>query len=251
MLWVPLIFKLLKRKKGTPAPRENPASSGPDYFVNVLFLLWMLFSVFYFLEYNFTEYRYPMSDEETLWFPAAKDLLYGDVLASGKADYPGGGMHPLGVPFVAALPGKLLGLFFTQTIFFMPLCVTAVLALFLRRIKSERWVFLFFLTALFSSFQFHWLGHWFYRSLYGEGLSAVFFLMLMYEIFRSSEATAFSREKFLLFSAGVGLLALTKLPANYIFPVFFLILTVFFIEKRLVQVKALIAGAGVSFFPFF
>ena len=158
-----------------------------EILTGLITALWLIASLFYLFEYNLSEFRQPYSDEVTLWYTAAHNILRQSAAFAHQVNYPGGG-HPLGVPFIAALPGQIFQGADPATIFFLPLVVIISLAAFLWRLRQQKWIFFFFTLALFSSFnQREWAGDLMYRLVYAAGISTVLFLLIVHELYKLSE----------------------------------------------------------------
>ena len=215
-------------------------------FLDVLIIVWLLYSLFYCLDYNFYKFRYPHTDEQYLWFLAARNMVDTTIAQANCEMYPAGRTHALGVPFIAALPNIILKTSQLNLVFFMPLVVMIGLFIFLNALKASRWCFLFFYMGLFLSFDFNWLGHLIYRSMYAEGIALLFFLFITYSIWSMAEAQQTKRRDFLVLSFLIGLLALCKLPVAYFSLIFVLVMimaTWFSSGKRITGV--VLGGAGM------
>lgn len=194
---------------------------------DILIVLWLIHSFFFFFKYNFNPSRGMSQDEYTFWAVASQNMINEGMLKAHLAGYAGGGLHPFGIPFLTALPLLIIKSIPLSGIFFMPIVVILGLFLFLNKIKNERWLFLFFLVALFVSFNNRsWMATLMYQLVYGEGISTVILLWFTYEIVNNN----FNLQKyFLLGGFFIGLLALTKSPLALTFLPF---LAVFLIKHK-------------------
>jgi len=139
--------------------------------------------------------------------------------------YPGGVLHPFGIPYITALPNLLFGLHLKTAYFFMPIVVIIFLTMILYSLRNLKWAFIFFYTALFVAFNDRsWITHLTYQLVYGDILSAVFFCVLMIDIWRSSAKNSVSVFYFLIMHFIIGLLALSKAPLVYFYPVLLILL---------------------------
>ncbi len=199
----------------------------------VLFWLWLIHAVTLFLRFNLTASRRPFADESTLWFTAAQRMLTDGFWAAHTSNYAGRGIQPLGVPFIAALPGKLMCFVQTASIFFMPVVVIGMLAIFLFSLRRDRFVFLFFLTATFATFHDRsWMSELCYRLVYGEGLSMAVFLAVSWQLYRLEQTGCLSKIRFLFFSFMIGLMALIKWPLAAMIYVFYFVLVLRYKEAN-------------------
>jgi hypothetical protein len=111
-------------------------NKSPIRFVkeNILISLWLIHSLFFFFEYNFNPSRRMYQDEHTFWAIAAQNMINGGILKAHLAGYAGGGSHPLGVPFLTALPLLIIKSIPLSGIFFMPIVVILGLFFFLNKV---------------------------------------------------------------------------------------------------------------------
>ena len=119
---------------------------------DALIFLWLANSLLFFLEYNFDAHRVLYQDEGTFWYAAAANMVHQGTLKAQILGYPGGGLHPFGIPFIAALPLLFCKAIPMAGLYFMPVIILLMGSAFLNRIKKEPWIFIFFLTALFCAF---------------------------------------------------------------------------------------------------
>jgi hypothetical protein len=182
--------------------------------------------VLLFLGHNLKIDRTPFSDEGGFWYAAAKQILENGFLAAHQASYPGGNLHPLGVPFLNALPGLIFKFKSPMLPFFMPVYILFGLTLILSELanqKSKHWQLIFLLIAWFAAFNNRsWLGMLFHSMVYGESISMILVLGLLNWL-------ALNKEKITPRSWGtsaflIGLLALTKFPLLLLSTAFFIAL---------------------------
>jgi len=224
------IFSLMvyacKTRREPPITTKRASLFQRKYvFIYILIGLWMAHSSFYFLEQNFIMNRTPFADEESFWFSAAFDMGAKGVHFAHTNSYYGGSLHPFGIPFIAALPNLFFGLHLKASYFFMPIVVIVFLTMILYSLRNAKWAFIFFYTALFVAFNDRsWITHLTYQLVYGDVLSAVFFCVLMIDIWRSSDKNNVSVFYFLIMHFIIGLLALSKAPLAYFYPVLLILL---------------------------
>jgi hypothetical protein len=155
-----------------------------------------------------------------------------DTISNAQlVNYPGG-KHPFGVPFICAFPAKLLGVGFAETIFFMPIVIIISLFMFLREIRFNRWLFIFFYASLFNTFNNKsWIGQLCYRVVYGEGICLIFLLFIIYGMKIICDRKTVGLKDVLAMSFFIGLLSLSKSPASY-FSVIFLVALMVILHGR-------------------
>ena len=231
---VTVVFFLSKKKSLSAPPALRSGSFWQSAVLWALIILWFVQTLLLFLGHNFRPDRAPFADEGTFWVPAAQSMLANSVAQAHLAHYAGGGLHPFGVPFMSALPGLLVRSRSLQGVYFMPLISIVLMGAFLCTIRSRPWVLLFFISMLFYVFNDNhsWVGSLMYQLTYGDGLTAVFFLIVYTEILNNTDGLMLkrfisSRHIFVIgaiLSMGIGLLALTKSPLASTFLVLLLLL---------------------------
>ncbi|MEI6437485.1 MAG: hypothetical protein WCO69_01895 [Candidatus Omnitrophota bacterium] len=216
---------------------------------NGLILLWSAYAACYCFEYDLVPTRHAIIDEGSLWVTAAQHILADGMAKAQLLVYPGGGLHSFGISFVAALPGVLWGNGHGASVYLMPLFNIAALMLFLHRIKTWKWGFLFFFVSLFMAFDYTGIvSKLLYQLVYGEGISSVYFLVLCLEVFvLAKEAKELSLRRVLAVSMGIGLMALTKSPVGYFGCLFMLILSGLYGVGRWARGGGIILGAWFLF----
>ncbi|MBF0485423.1 MAG: hypothetical protein HQL16_02800 [Candidatus Omnitrophica bacterium] len=231
--FIPLVSQIRKKWAFKIRPPQFSWEDG-------LIFLWGINAVFLFSRLNFTLQRAIYMDEGSFWFVAARDMLTHSLQWVHTASYAGAGLHPLGVPFLAALPVKFFGLPDPRAIFFFPVSIILCLLIFLYRIKSQSWTFIFFLCALSGVFYNRsWLAYFLYGFVYGEGISAMIFLVMTYEWLRLLQNKLLSDAVTLIFCLGIGLMALTKSPlASIVIPFSILFLCSVFYARKAVNPRA-------------
>lgn len=182
---------------------------------DVLIVAWAILTMLAYLKYNFVLSRPLLIDEKGLWFTLARRLTESRLPLLYERGL------PAGIPFISALPNILLRTHFEGSLFFMPIVLIMALTIFLNFLKKDGWSFVFFLYAIVFTINRHaWLRQLTFGSIYGEGLSAVFFLLVTYELFKRRNGNV-TFTQVLVLSFSTGMLALAKLPASAVFFSFF------------------------------
>ena len=214
--------------------------------------LWLIHSGLFFLEINLQPDRKPFVDESTFWYPAAEEIILTGGLPSRAGNLSATSAHPYGIPFIAALPAMTAGFRHPSAAYFMPFAVILTLTVFLASIRDNKWALLFFLTALFVTFNSRgWPGELLYARIYGEGLSTVFFLAVCFELRRLTDETRIPAIEFYTLCFVFGLLALTKFPLAAVWPIFLLPLMILYGRQRSPRqsLMAAVSGLLLSFIP--
>lgn len=227
-LWISMALILVASFLFKPSieEKENGSIHQTETFaIWILIFFIVLYGLMLFLSANFKFDRAPFADENTFWFVAAKEMLEKGVLIAHQGGYPGGGLHPFGVPFLNAFPGLLLNISSHHLIFFMPIYILVGFSIFLFEFMSSqraKWGMIFFLTAWFAAFNNRsWAGGLFYSIVYGESVCMVLVLSILswFALSRTRMTSASCFVASFLF----GLLSLTKFPFILLSPVFFII----------------------------
>jgi len=212
---------------------ENRQWKGWQIFLITIFII---HGILLFLVQNFRIDRSPFADEYTFWYSAAKVMIEQGFLAAHQHGYPGGGLHPLGVPFLNAFPAMVTMFSSSMIPFFMPLYILIGLFLFLREFVVDhrsKWGVILFLVAWFAVLNnFSWPGELFYSRVYGESVSMVLVLSLLVWFFANEQklnCRCWEIAAFLL-----GLLALTKFPLILLAVPFFMV----FLTRAWEQMKS-------------
>ncbi|MBF0522558.1 MAG: hypothetical protein HQL24_05825 [Candidatus Omnitrophica bacterium] len=214
-----LAWTWISRNDSTPQVRRLKEESWGYWFIGLFILQGFLL----FFSQNFRTDRLAFADENTFWYVAAKAMLDKGFLSAHQMSYPGGGLHPLGVPFLNAFPGILVNFSSPAIPFFMPIFILIGFALVLSEFVRPqlRWGLIFFLAVWFASLNNRsWVGNLFYSMVYGESVSMVLVLSLLnWLVLSKSELTCrfWGLSGFL-----IGLLALTKFPLILFSVVFFI-----------------------------
>ena len=221
-LLVFLISYALIAKKD-PVKQDNAGlTAGWGNWVYLLIVVFIVHGVLLFLGQNFKVDRLPFADENSFWYVAARTISEKGFLVAHQSGYPGGGLHPLGVPFLSALPGILFHSTSPAIPFFMPVYVLIGITLVLLEFADQRleWSIVFFLVAWFASFNNRsWSGSLFYSMVYGESVSMVLVLSLLnWFVGTGSDETCRS---WWLSGFLMGLLLLTKFPLILLSAAFF------------------------------
>lgn len=233
ILLIPLLIQLVSKKKQI-IKQEKLSIKPRVYLPNILIILWMIHAVVYFFEYNFNPFRVPYGDENSLWFVAAQNMSSNGYFYAHQASYPASGLHPYGIPFISSLPNKMLGFPMDFTITFMPALIIIFLCVILNQIKSQRWVFIFFYSALFLVFhQRNWMSQLMYHLVYGEGLTTLFFLIVIMELYRLDGLKKINQLQFLLMSFIIGLMAISKSPLASFSGIFYLFLLNIYYRRKI------------------
>lgn len=183
-----------------------------DWFMVVLLIVWSVYCIISFLDFNWRPNRVMNADEGTFWAVAARVFIDQGFMAAHKTGYAGGGMHPFGVPFIDALPALIMQRS-ASAIYSLPLVNILVLGVFLYRIRLRPWVFFFFFTAIFAVFSHRsWLGSLMYQLVYGEGFCAVLLLWVTVAWEDIIIRRQFDARSCLFLGLGIGFVGLTKSP---------------------------------------
>ena len=239
------------RSNHTLRPRFS-LSQRPAWIPGILIALWLIHSGLFFLEGNLRTDRTPFVDETSFWYVAAETMIITDTLQALRSDYSSKSSHPYGIPFIAALPAIITDFQDPSSVFFMPWVVILILMVFLFSIQDKRWSFLFFLTALFVTFNDRgWLSELLYVRIYGEGLSTIFFLGISFELTRWAKRDHIPLRDFFVLCFIIGLLTLTKFPLAAVWPVF--LIPILIIGKKTRPWKKYLpvgfAGIWLAFIP--
>lgn len=236
---------------GRDLPEKNIAGPKRDSWAYLLIGIFVIHGILLFLGQNFRADRVPFADESTFWFSAAKEMLSKGFLAAHQEGYPGGGLHPFGVPFLNALPGMLVHIVFPEILFYMPIYIIFGLTLVLLEFvatQRSKWGIVFFLTVWFASFNNKsWAGTLFYSMVYGESVCMVLVVSLLCWFANQKKfmiGGSWTVAAFLL-----GLLVLTKFP--------FILLSVGFLLAFLIRfgdgskgLKRVLLMAAIFVVPF-
>jgi len=207
--WVAIFQRKPAPPAITPRVRFDPAV--------VIIIGWVTIALLYFLPTNLSAARVPYTDEGVFWYVQAADFV--NIPPADRAYTRCLYSHSYGIPFISALPNLLFHCKFNHNIYYMPVILIFQIGIFLNHLRKDKWAFVFFNTALLMTVMRHlWWRQLFLGLIYGEGIAAVFFMILMAECWRASRTDrAMSWPVVLLLSFGIGLLAYTKPPTSVIF----------------------------------
>jgi len=203
-------------------------------WMDFLIMAWILGAFFYFLSENFLITRQPYVDESSFWFVQAKDFVALDPLYREGTRY---AHSSYGIPFIIAFPQVLFKTSFPQGPYFMPIILIFILGGVLYELRRDRWAFLFFLGLLLMTVNRHlWWQKLFFSLIYGEGLTAVFVLVLISELWWWKErGSKNDTMELTILTFSIGLLFYTKMPSSYVFIAFLSV--IFSIKKGKISEK--------------
>ncbi|MBF0386828.1 MAG: hypothetical protein HQL20_03115 [Candidatus Omnitrophica bacterium] len=200
--------------RGSVAKTSATPGTPKDVWAYLLVMVFVIQGAMLFLSLNFRVERVPFADEGSFWFIAAREMLAKGFLAAHQGGYPGGGLHPFGVPFLNALPGLLVNSNSAASLFFMPVYIIVGLTLVLLEFVSaqrSKWGLVFFLVAWFAAFNNRsWSGSLFYSMVYGESVCMVLVVSLLSWLMLQTRGVI--GRSWLVMAFLLGLLALTKFP---------------------------------------
>ncbi len=211
----------------------------------VLIGIFLFHGFLLFIDINFRVDRVPFGDENSLWYTAAKAMLDNGFLPAHQQGYSGGGLHPLGIPFLSALPGLLFNDHSPLIPFFMPVFILTGLFLILYEFivhQQSKWGLIFFLVAWVAAFNNKsWPGELCYARIYGESVSMVLILSLL--SWFAKNQSALTCRAWVVAAFFIGLLALTKFPLILLAVPFFIVLMMQAWEKEKDGRTLLLMGA--------
>jgi len=222
-LWFVLVaitvWALIENMKKPKSVRSS-ARRGFDPAVVIIFG-WIVIALMYYLPTNLSLTRTPYTDEGVLWYVQAADFI--NIPAAAREYTRCLSSQSYGIPFICALPNLLFAFKLNHNIFYMPIILIFQTGLFLNYLRKDKWAFVFFSGALLMTVMRHlWWRQLFLGLVYGEGIAAVFFMVIVYECWRLKEqARTIPLSTMGLLSFGIGLLAFTKAPTSLIFCAFF------------------------------
>ncbi len=199
-------------KRGLLKCAGGPARLGSG---EAVILLWLILTGLFFFKFNFDLTRVVFMDEGTFWITRARDFTLG---LDPKLSTVFLTTHSLGIPFISSLPNLAFGTLSEPALFFMPLVIIITLGMFLYALRGSRWQLLYFVLMLLLTFNKHaWLRMLHFGLNYGDGLSAVFLLVIVAAIMQvQSRQTGGPTIAVAILGFAAGLLVYTKAPAAYI-----------------------------------
>ena len=237
-------------------PKNKP--EGPVYkngiplFGKVLIGIWVLSSVCLWIPDNWDANRKVFVDEGSFWVNAGEQMVKMGINAAHKVPYPGGGLHPLGIPFMVSAPMTWSGWRDSWAIYCWPLVIIFSLGLWLFSQRWGKWALLFFMSSLLVVFSNDfWPAQLMYQLVYGESICVILVLVFLSEIWFCVRKSAMTPGTMLALSGAIGLLALTKAPSNMIvipLELTFLFL-VFRYQRSMINAPLVIGCLGFSLFP--
>ena len=234
-------------------PEEPTFKNTIPLFGKVMIGIWLLCSLCLWIPQNWDTNRKVFRDEGSFWVSAGGQMIKNGINAAHTAVYPGGGLHPFGVPFMASAPMTCSAWKDPWAIYCWPLVIIFSLALWLFAQRLEKWALLFFMSALLVVFANEfWPAQLMYQLVYGESISVVLLLVFLSEIWHCVRKSNLTPVTILAISGAIGLLALTKAPlALIVIPLELTFLFLLFrYQRSMVNVRIVAGWVGGGLLPF-
>jgi len=254
-IWWLMIFSILIFLWGVlPKNKlEDPTfNNNLPLFGKIAIALWCLSSLCLWIPQNWDIHRVVFVDEGSFWFSAGEQMVKFGTTPAHAISYPGGGLHPFGIPFMASAPLTWSGWNNPWAIYCWPLVIIFSLGLWLLSQPLKKWALLFFVSSLLVVYSNEsWPAQLMYQLVYGESICVVLLLVLISEMWRVIQKPNLSPISFLAISGATGLLALTKSPLDILvipLELTFLFL-VFRYQRSMLTRRLVISAIGCCFLP--